>query len=153
MSSRPTSGSRPEESATGAENRTRSGDRSRTNDDEGARVKPYGDDLYTEPDSDADTLANLGPLRRLAGVWSRTLSYRMDVTAPDDGSWSYQDGSWSYQQVGVLAIPGRAEPFRHVDRNTLARLAPPTPNPRARRSDLDGALPIGNLHEESGTLR
>ncbi len=29
----------------------------------------YGDDLFTEPDGDADTLANLGPLRPLAGVW------------------------------------------------------------------------------------
>ena len=29
----------------------------------------YGDDLFTEPDGDADTLANLGPLARLAGTW------------------------------------------------------------------------------------
>jgi hypothetical protein len=29
----------------------------------------YGDDLFTEPEGDADTLANLGPLARLAGVW------------------------------------------------------------------------------------
>lgn len=29
----------------------------------------YGDDLFTEPAGDADTLANLGPLRPLAGVW------------------------------------------------------------------------------------
>jgi hypothetical protein len=29
----------------------------------------YGDDLYTEPDGDPDTLSNLGPLRALAGVW------------------------------------------------------------------------------------
>jgi hypothetical protein len=27
------------------------------------------DDIFTEPDIDPDTLANLGPLRRLAGVW------------------------------------------------------------------------------------
>ncbi|MBL8667778.1 MAG: hypothetical protein JNM48_09985, partial [Rhodospirillales bacterium] len=28
------------------------------------------DDIFTEPENvDADTLANLGPLRRLAGVW------------------------------------------------------------------------------------
>jgi hypothetical protein len=32
-------------------------------------VEPYGDDLYTEPDGDPDTLANLGPLTALAGVW------------------------------------------------------------------------------------
>ena len=29
----------------------------------------YGDDLFTEPSGDPDTLANLGPLRALAGVW------------------------------------------------------------------------------------
>ena len=27
------------------------------------------DDIFTEPDAASDTLANLGPLRRLAGVW------------------------------------------------------------------------------------
>src|SRR5580658_1063393 len=27
------------------------------------------DDIFTEPDISPDTLANLGPLRRLAGVW------------------------------------------------------------------------------------
>jgi hypothetical protein len=30
---------------------------------------PYGDDIYTEPDGDPDTLSNLGPLAPLAGVW------------------------------------------------------------------------------------
>ncbi len=29
----------------------------------------YGDDLFTEPEGEVDTLANLGPLRPLAGVW------------------------------------------------------------------------------------
>ncbi len=29
----------------------------------------YGPDIYTEPDGDPDTLANLGPLRPIAGVW------------------------------------------------------------------------------------
>jgi hypothetical protein len=29
----------------------------------------YGDDIYTEPDGDSDTLSNLGPLRAMAGVW------------------------------------------------------------------------------------
>jgi hypothetical protein len=29
----------------------------------------YGDDIYAEAPSDADTLSNLGPLRALAGVW------------------------------------------------------------------------------------
>jgi len=35
-------------------------------------VAPYGDDLYTEPDGDPDTLSNLGPLTALAGVWQGT---------------------------------------------------------------------------------
>ncbi len=30
---------------------------------------PYGTDIYTEPDGDPDTLANLGPLAPLAGIW------------------------------------------------------------------------------------
>ena len=29
----------------------------------------YGPDIYSEPESDPDTLANLGPLRPMAGVW------------------------------------------------------------------------------------
>jgi hypothetical protein len=33
-------------------------------------VEPYGDDIYTEPDGDSNTLANLGPLAAMAGVWT-----------------------------------------------------------------------------------
>jgi hypothetical protein len=36
------------------------------------RVTIYGPDIYTEPDGDPDTLANLGPLRPMAGVWEGT---------------------------------------------------------------------------------
>src|SRR3954463_5788299 len=33
-------------------------------------IEPYGDDIYTEPDPlDPDGLANLGPLRPMAGTW------------------------------------------------------------------------------------
>jgi hypothetical protein len=35
-------------------------------------VDPYGPDIYTEADGDPDTLANLGPLRPLAGRWEGT---------------------------------------------------------------------------------
>jgi hypothetical protein len=73
----------------------------------------------------------------------RTLSYRMDVQV-------HPDGTWSYEEVGVLAIPGRDQPFRHVDRNTLTRLAPPAPNPLAR-GGVGSDLGIGNLRVESGT--
>jgi hypothetical protein len=54
----------------------------------------------------------------------RTLSFRMDVR-------THADGTWSYEEVAMLEIPGRTEPFPHIDRNTLTRLAPPTPNPLA----------------------
>jgi hypothetical protein len=38
--------------------------------DERLAVNFYGDDIFTEPENvDPDTLANLGPLTRLAGVW------------------------------------------------------------------------------------
>jgi hypothetical protein len=228
-------------------------------------IEPWGDDLYTEPDGDPDTLANLGPLTALAGVWQgpggadehpaapadggierndfverhelqpidpqtngpqllyglryhthivkpgetetvhdqvgywlwepatgalmltlgiprgqvllaggtaepdaaefevtasvgsevygilsnpfldqafRTLSYRMHVTVhPDD--------TWSYEEEGMLSIPDRPEPFPHVDRNTLVRVAPPTPNPLAQVASHDGSLGIGNLRSET----
>src|SRR5580658_10697146 len=32
-------------------------------------MAPYGADIYTEPDADPDTLANLGPLAPMAGTW------------------------------------------------------------------------------------
>jgi hypothetical protein len=32
-------------------------------------VTDYGSDIYTEPEGDNDTLANLGPLRAMAGIW------------------------------------------------------------------------------------
>jgi hypothetical protein len=54
----------------------------------------------------------------------RTLSYRIHVTVNDDGT-------WSYESEGMLVVPGQREPFRHVDRNTLHRIAAPTPNPLA----------------------
>ncbi len=41
------------------------------------------------------------------------------------------DGSWSYEQDTVLMIRGNPEPFHHTDRNTLTRIAEPTPNPLA----------------------
>jgi hypothetical protein len=41
------------------------------------------DDIFTEPDIDPDTLANLGPLRRLAGVWEGLKG--VDVNPKADG--------------------------------------------------------------------
>ncbi len=42
------------------------------------------------------------------------------------------DGTWSYFEDTVLMIHGQGEPFHHSDRNTLTRIAAPTPNPMAR---------------------
>ncbi|MBI3677870.1 MAG: FABP family protein [Proteobacteria bacterium] len=55
----------------------------------------------------------------------RTDSFRIKVTVNPDGTWSYFEDT-------VLIIPGREEPFHHTDRNTLTRIAAPTPNPLAR---------------------
>ena len=209
-------------------------------------MQPFPDDIFTEPeDVDPDTLANLGPLRRLAGVWQGRkgvdlnpkaegperrefieriemqpidpqangpqlfygLRYHVHIVASDEqstfhdqvGYWlwepatglvmqtlaiprgqtalarglsepgadklvvraergtpgygisstdflewafrtdSYQlevtfnaDGSWSYVADTTLMVRGRTEPFLHRDRNTLAKVAEPTPNPLAR---------------------
>ena len=70
----------------------------------------------------------------------RTLSYRIRVSINDDGT-------WSYEEEGVLDIPGGDEPFRHVDRNTLSRVADPAPNPLARLTESDTSLGIGGLRD------
>lgn len=47
-------------------------------------MNPFPDDIFTEPaDVDPDTLANLGPLRRLAGVWESAKG--VDVNPKADG--------------------------------------------------------------------
>ncbi len=46
----------------------------------------YSADIYTEPDADVHTLANLGPLRHLAGMWEGTgndVHPSVDVTGSD----------------------------------------------------------------------
>ncbi len=55
----------------------------------------------------------------------RTDSYELAVTFHDDGG-------WSYVSTTMLQVRGRTEPFRHLDRNTLTKVAEPTPNPLAR---------------------
>ena len=233
--------------------------------DEATAVDPYGADLFTEPDGDPDTLANLGPLRPMAGIFEgRTgsddhpvaggseneafteryelqpidfqtngpqlfygLRYHTHIDSPTEvgtfhdqvGYWLWEpmaeqvvftlaiprgqallaigpasvdahefeltstvgsevngivsnpfllrgfrttsyriavsigaDGSWSYESEGVLEIPGVDAPFRHVDRNTLYRVAPPTPNPLAAQVMLGAGLGIGSLRNEGGIL-
>ncbi|WP_213953834.1 heme-binding beta-barrel domain-containing protein [Variovorax sp. dw_954] len=41
------------------------------------------------------------------------------------------EGTWSYDQDTVMQIQGLAEPFHHTDRNTLAKVGEPSPNPLA----------------------
>jgi hypothetical protein len=57
----------------------------------------------------------------------RTDSFHMKVTINPEGTWSYFEDT-------VLAVRGRLEPFHHTDKNTLTRVAPPTPNPLMRVS-------------------
>jgi hypothetical protein len=54
----------------------------------------------------------------------RTDSYDLTVTFNADGSWSYVSDT-------MLSVRGQATPFRHRDRNTLVKVAEPTPNPLA----------------------
>lgn len=55
----------------------------------------------------------------------RTESFTMTVTVNDDGTWSYDEDT-------VLMVRGRPAPFHHTDRNTLRKVAEPTPNPLAQ---------------------
>lgn len=54
----------------------------------------------------------------------QTVSFRMRITVNGDGTWSYEEHS-------ALRIPDREGLLDHVDRNTLRRVAGPTPNPLA----------------------
>jgi hypothetical protein len=56
----------------------------------------------------------------------RTVEFRIKVSV-------HPDGTWTYDEDTVLMIRGQTEPFHHTDRNTLVRIAEPTPNPLARR--------------------
>lgn len=55
----------------------------------------------------------------------KTVEFVIDVTLHDDGTWSYDEDT-------VMLIQGQSEPFHHRDRNTLSKVAEPTPNPLAR---------------------
>ena len=57
----------------------------------------------------------------------RTDSYTIRVSVKPDGTWSYVEDT-------VMMIKGRDAPFHHIDRNTLTKIAEPTPNPLMRKS-------------------
>src|SRR3954453_23590357 len=61
-------------------------------------MKGIPDDIYTEPESSPDTLANLGPLRRLAGIWESDQG--VDINPKADGP-----------QTRVYREHGRMEPI------------------------------------------
>ena len=52
----------------------------------------------------------------------RTLEYSLTITVNDDGT-------LGYEQDTVLQVAGRPEPFHHVDKNVLRRVAGPQSNP------------------------
>jgi hypothetical protein len=51
----------------------------------------------------------------------RTDSYQLDVSFN-------ADGGWSYVSTTLLEVRGQG-PFKHIDRNTLHKIAEPEPNP------------------------
>jgi len=46
-------------------------------------MSPFPEDIYTEQEASPDTLANLGPLRRLAGTWESRAG--VDINPKPDG--------------------------------------------------------------------
>jgi hypothetical protein len=58
----------------------------------------------------------------------QTVSFRIRITVHDDGTWSYEEHT-------EMRVPGREGLVDHVDRNTLRRIAEPTPNPLAAAAD------------------
>lgn len=55
----------------------------------------------------------------------KTVEFRIKVTINSINSWSYDEDT-------VLKIRGNTDLFHHSDKNTLTRIAEPTPNPLAR---------------------
>lgn len=56
----------------------------------------------------------------------KTVEFRIKVTINANNTWSYEEDT-------VMMIRGQTEPFHHIDRNTLIKIAEPTPNPLARQ--------------------
>jgi hypothetical protein len=56
----------------------------------------------------------------------KTIEFRIRITTNPDGTWSYNEDT-------VLMIRGKPDLFHHTDKNTLTKIAEPTPNPLARK--------------------
>jgi hypothetical protein len=54
----------------------------------------------------------------------KTVEFRIKITINSNTSWTYEEDT-------VLKIQGKSDLFHHTDRNTLTRIAEPTPNPLA----------------------
>jgi hypothetical protein len=89
----------------------------------------------TEPrDVFPDSLANLGPLRRLAGTWQadKGIDINSKARGPERRTileHSRMDFGWSYSIQTALFV--RGGPFHHRDSNALELVATPEPNPLA----------------------
>jgi hypothetical protein len=79
-------------------------------------VHDYGSDIYTEAEGDDDTLANLGPLRGLAGIWTSA-----------DGADAHPVGAGS--DISGPVIDGD-EHNRYVERYELHPIDPQTNGPQ-----------------------
>ena len=64
----------------------------------------------------------------------RTDAFILEVTVNANGTWSYVSDT-------ILQVHGQAEPFHHTDRNTLTKIAEPTPNPMAQIVSKSGQSP------------
>ena len=54
----------------------------------------------------------------------KTVEFRITVTIHDNGTWGYEEDT-------VMMIKGQTEPFHHVDKNVLHKVAEPALNPLA----------------------
>lgn len=84
---------------------------------------------FAEPDAtEFELVATRGSLTN--GICSgpflerafRTIEYRCKIKI-------LSENSWSYDLTTVLEVEGQKGPFEHTDKNTLVRVAAPTPNP------------------------
>ncbi len=65
-------------------------------------MKDYGDDIYTEAEAQDDTLANLGPLAAMAGIWEG--EHSMDRSPKADGP----DETQYIERIELQAIDAQA---------------------------------------------
>jgi len=96
---------------------------------------------YAEPDArEFEVTASVGS--ETYGIVSnpflvrafRTISFRMNVTINEDGTWSYEADT-------ILEVPDRVKPYHHTDRNVLTRVSAPAPNPMAEVAAPDASQP------------